>query len=188
MSQYTNPVKPYLFTMPAVNLDFRGMVNPTRMKLPPAMFGLDATDGNAVQFVDGKAFIGSVPLGDITAQTGPANPQAIAPVNIKDASKYGDSVIIALVFTGAGFATIAGVDSPIVLSRPNNFRSMLMIQNQTVGGLIYYDYDKIATTQSMALGIGGSRNYAGEVVPQGNLSILSTGAGTVVLEYMNINL
>ncbi len=179
MSEYTNPVRPFLFNTAPVDFSGRGLRNPLQYGMPPALF-----DPETLTWVNGKPFIGNTPLGDIKAQTGPANPQAIAPVTIKDASKYGDAVILNLIFAAAGFASIGS----IVLARPNNYRSALLIQNASVGGLIYYDYDRDATAQSMPLGIGGSRNYSGDTVPQGNLSILSTGAGTVVLEYMNINL
>ncbi len=185
MSEYTNPVHPFLFDLVPVDLSGRGLLNPARYRMAPAMFGGEVHDGETVQFINGKPYIGNTPLGDIGAQTGPANPQAIAPIDVKDSSKYGDSVIIALVFAGAGFSTLGSV----VLARPNNYRSALLIANQTVPGPIFYNYDQDAdNVSSMQIAQNGSRNYDGQTVPQGNLSIFSSGAGTVILEFMNVNL
>ena len=180
MSEYTNPVRPFLFSLAPVNLDYRGMRNALAYGLPPAMF-----DAEPVTYVNGVPMIGNTPLGDITAQTGPANPEAMAPMNVKDSSKYGDSVILLAVFAGAGFSQLGS----IALARPNNYRSALLIVNQTVPGPIFYNYDRDADNVSgVQIAMAGSRNYDGTTVPQGNLSIYSSGAGNVLIEYMNVNL
>lgn len=180
---------PFLFSLPAVNLAGRGAQNPASMRLPPALW-----DADTLSFRDGRAFIGNTPLGDASAQTGPGTQSGdnanSGPVSTKEPGKYGDSVIFAVTFTGAGFSnnTTYSPNGSIVLPRPQNKRASLLIVNFSVVGQIFYNYDVDAdNVASVPIAQGGSRNYAGESVPQGNLSLYSLGAGVAIVEYMNVS-
>lgn len=197
MSQYTNPISPYLFDIKPIDLSGRGLRNPARFRITPGVLPDSGQNADVIRFVNGKAYIGNTPLGDINAQTGPAtfdNGPAAAPSIVQATSepaRYGDSVIVLINFTGAGFSTNTtySPSGSVVLPRPQNKRAALLINNQTVAGPIYYNYDQDADNVSgMQIIMGGSRNYAGETVPQGNLSIYSSGSGTVLIEYMNVSI
>lgn len=179
---------PYLFDLPAVDLAGRGAENPARMRFSPAYY-----DPETLTFRDGKTYIGAVPLGDASAQTGPADQASQRPAltPVQEPGRYGDSVVFAVTFAGAGFSTITAYspDGSIVLPRPQGKRALLLIVNFSVVGNVFYNYDVAAdNVASVPIAQGGSRNYAGEAVPQGNLSLYSMGAGVVIIEYMNVNI
>ena len=195
MSQHTNPVPFVMLGTPALDTRFwgaRGWPSAYDM-LPPGPIDLD--EFGTLRRVDGVMYLGNTPLGTASDQTGPASGQDLigqtqGMSNIKDLTKYGDAQIANITFTAGGFSTLLtfSANGSIVLPRPQGYRAALLIQNVSVGGLIFYNYDQDADANSMPIGLGGSRNYAGEAVPQGNLSLFSTGAGTVVIEYMNISI
>jgi len=184
---------PFMFDLPAVDLTYRGTENPVRVRMPPALW-----DAETLTFRDGRTYIGNTPLGDANAQTGPAQqgtaqslvaaPGGVS--SVKEPGRYGDSVVFPVTFTGVGFSTITAYSpsGSIVLPRPQNKRASLLIVNFSVVGNVFYNYDVDAdNVASVPIAQGGSRNYAGEAVPQGNLSLYSMGAGVVIIEYMNVS-
>lgn len=84
---------------------------------------------------------------------------------------------VPIVFAGAG--------EMIALRRPQGRRVELTIQNLTVVGNVFYCFDRTADNATcIAIGPGGNRIFD-KGIPQGDLHIFSSGAGTVVIEYMN---
>jgi hypothetical protein len=135
-----------------------------------------------ITFIGGAPTIGGVPLppSDIPPQDSSAiaSPIAVDPTPNYDPSQYGDSITFGVVFTGAGEA--------LVLRRPQTTRIMLLVQNFSVLGNIFYTFDRTADNgiSCIAIGAGGNRLYD-SVVPQGDVHLFSTGAGTVLIEYIN---
>lgn len=142
-----------------------------------------------VVFRGGVPYIGNTPLGNPARIQGAgtlASPPPIAPVGTYDRGNYGDAIVLALTFSGAGLGTINGTS--VILARPNNTRVELLIVNSTVAGPIFYNFGQDADNiASVPIGIGGNRLWD-TVVPQGNLSIFSSGAGVVIIEYINVDI
>ena len=135
-----------------------------------------------VKFIGGSPTVNGIPLppSDVPPQDGPAigAPPIMQPVPSFEPAQYGDSITFGVVFAGAGEA--------LVLRRPQTTRIMLLIQNFSVVGNIFYTFDRIADNgiSCVAIGAGGNRLYD-TTVPQGDVHLFSTGAGTVLIEYMN---
>lgn len=90
---------------------------------------------------------------------------------------YGDAIVFAVVFGAAG--------ALLVLPRPNQTRISLLIVNSTVVGNIFYTFDRVADNVSCVPIVAGGNRLFDFSVPQGDLNIFSSGAGTVIIEYMN---
>lgn len=90
---------------------------------------------------------------------------------------YGDMVTFAVQFAGAG--------SQLVLQRANTWRTSLLIVNSTVAGNIAYVFDRVADAVSCVPIVPGGNRLFDTSVPQGDLHVFSTGAGIVIIEYMN---
>lgn len=134
----------------------------------------------------GQPSIGGIPLApdNAPAQNGIVNPPGGSPATISEPiytpGIYGYAVTISIVFAGAG--------EIMALRKPNTTRTLLLIQNFSVAGLITYCFDRPADNATcIAIGAGGNRNYD-VAVPQGELHIFSSGAGAVNIEYMNQDL
>jgi hypothetical protein len=92
---------------------------------------------------------------------------------------YGNAYTVPIVFVGAGEIV------PAVMNRPSQTRISLLIQNLSVVGNIFYCFDRTADAVTcIAIGPGGNRLFDVSV-PQGDLHIFSSGAGVVIVEYMN---
>lgn len=92
-------------------------------------------------------------------------------------SMYGNMATFPIVFGAAG--------ELVALDRPSQTRISLLVQNLSVVGNIFYCFDRPADNVScVAIGAGGNRLFDFSV-PQGDLHIFSTGAGVVIVEYMN---
>ncbi len=135
-----------------------------------------------ISFVGDSPTIDGVPLP--TSDVAPRDTQALAapnasvtPIPDYNTALYSDATTFGVVFAGAGQA--------MVLPRPQSWRILLLIQNLSVLGNIFYTFDRNAdNTSCIAIGAGGNRLWD-SAVPQGDLHIFSTGAGTVTFEYMN---
>lgn len=90
---------------------------------------------------------------------------------------YGDAIVFPVVFAAAG--------PLLVLPRPNQTRVSLLIVNSTVVGNIFYTFDRVADNVSCVPIVAGGNRLFDVSVPQGDLHLFSTGAGTVIIEYMN---
>lgn len=134
----------------------------------------------------GTVMVGGLPAGVMT------NPQLVSPPNantavsaaatvaVADVDKYGDAAVLLITFTGAGVAPYP------VLPRPSGKRVSLLIVNVSVIGNIFYNWGRQADIggSSVPIAPGGNRNFS-TAVPQNELAIASTGAGQVLVEYMN---
>lgn len=116
---------------------------------------------------------------------GPNQNQAV--VATFDQGAYGDIQTAFVNFPGAGLPQDgAGNNILVVLPRPTQQRTQLLIQNNTIGKL-YYAFDRTAdSVSSVYIAAGGSREFD-QRIPQGNLSLYSLAAGNAVIEYMNNN-
>lgn len=178
----SDPIRPFLFSINPLNQG-RSPYDPSRFSaLPPPSMTVPR-----VQEINGVPAINGAPLGP--AGGGQATPAGqVTPQSIPTYSRalYGDAKIIAVTFTGAGLAPAPF--SPFVLARPNNTRISLLIQNVSVAGNIFYNFDQDAdNTSSIVIGANGNRIWD-YTCPQGNLSLFSSGAGVVVIEYINVDL
>ncbi len=188
---YLKTHEPYDFGVSPVNLLERSPYTPiTRIGLPPGYVPL-----SPVVWINGQATIRGVPLGtpqSVTGQTPTARADGQVTQGgatpIYNQGSFGDSSILVVNFTGAGLPVdAAGNPLLVVLPRPNNTRTLLLINNQTIAGPIFYNFDQVAdNVASMQIAQGGSRNWS-DTIPQGNLSLFANGAGTVLIEYMNNN-
>lgn len=175
---------PYVFTVPAVDFSQRSpfaFANTGQTPVAPDYAPVRFDTANGVPSIAGTAlepFHGAGPQGN-------APPQASF-----DTGKYANSVIFAVTFTGAGLPVDAnGQPINFVLPRPNNTRVLLTVQNQTVAGLVFYAWDAVASNVAcMQIPMNGSLDRSSGTVPQGNLSLFATGAGTVLVEYANANI
>ena len=155
---------------------------PSQQALPPATMPVGAevvADSQGNMTVAGSAL---TPFQNNNAVT------AAPAIATFDTGNYADAVVIAIKFTAPGFA-VDGMGNNIIfnLLRPNNTRTSLLIVNASVLGNVYYNWDKAAdNVTSVPIAAGGSRNWA-QSPPQGNLSLFSSGAGTVIVEYANNN-
>lgn len=94
-----------------------------------------------------------------------------------DPSRYSDAETIPVVFSASG--------EQLVLRRPSTTRISLLIVNLSVVGNIFYVFNRTADNVScVPIGAGGNRLFDNSV-PQGELHIFASGAGTVIVEYMN---
>jgi hypothetical protein len=168
-------------------LDFSGRSPFARRSVMPGVPVAD-TFSERLRFVGNVATIAGVPLAPINREPQQliSAPPSAAQTQVKDAApvfdtgQYGDADTIQITFAAAG--------ERMVLPRPNNTRTLLLIQNLTVVANIHYCFDRQADNVSaVAIGPGGNRLFDG-VVPQGELHIFSTGAGIVIVEYMNKNI
>lgn len=171
---------PYIFSAPAINLQSRSPYYPPNSgaNMPHAPIPLDIWyDAAGNPTVNGQRI-------QAAQNSGNATPHG-AVVPTFDNAKYGDSVVITLSPTGVGVIQLN--NSPIILQRPNNTRTLLLIVNQTLAQ-IFYDFDKNASQASVPIAAGGNRLWDG-VVPQGNLSLWANAAGVngVIIEYMNLD-
>lgn len=168
-----------------VNLSLRSPYSfNTSPGLPPAVVNA----GGANVTVDEN---GATTIGGFTLQPFQNASNAVSALETQptyDTGKYGDAVVLPIVFGAAGLPLDNnGQAITFVLPRPNNTRISLLIQNATVLGQIWYQWGKAAdNVYSVGIPSGGNRNFA-DSVPQGNLSIYSSGAGIVLIEYMNAN-
>ncbi len=177
---------PYPFREPGI---FLGLRNPYSFvgypdDIPPVPL-------NAGQWVDGVSPDGvAIVAGMVLQPIHNSGPQGeSAPVASFDTGKYADSVIFTVTFNGAGLPVDAnGNTLNFVLPRPNNTRVLLTVQNLDVPGPIYYNWDAIASNIGcMMIPQSGSLDRSGGTVPQGNLSLYSTGTGHAQIEYANAN-
>lgn len=110
-----------------------------------------------------------------------------ATVAVVDNSKFGDSVISAVIFTSVGLPLDNNGNAiTFILPRPNNTRILLLIANTTLGQLWYNFNSPAGVGVGVPIAAGGNRLWD-TAVPQGNLSLFATAAGTVQIEYMNNN-
>lgn len=122
------------------------------------------------------ATIQGVPLPKLQPASVPGE-SVKTPTPSYDPSMYGDAIVFPVVFAAAG--------EQLVLQRPNNTRISLLIVNFTVVGQIFYTFDRVADNVScVPIPAGGNRLFDFSV-PQGELHVFSTGAGTVIIEYIN---
>jgi hypothetical protein len=176
---------PYLFPRRPINLDAPrlNIGYPPGAHIAPAVNpgtpdishpnGVPSVNGIPLTVIGGSAR--DLAFTDPGLAPGTAVPGAI---DVTDSSRFGDAKVIALIFAGAG-----GMFN--VLPRPATKRIELLIVNSTVVGQIFYNFDQQAdNASSVPIGAGGNRLWDA-AVPQNNLSIFSSGAGTVILEYMN---
>lgn len=99
------------------------------------------------------------------------------PTPTEDKDLVGEAITIPVVFAGAG--------EIVALRRPQGKRIALLIQNFSVVGSIFYCFDRTAdNTTCVAITAGNNRDFD-KGVPQGDLHIFSSGAGTVIVEYIN---
>lgn len=151
-------------------VDFRNRAR-TVIGIPPANVA-----PAIVQSAGGIATIQGVPLPKLQPASVPGE-SVKAPTPEYNPALYGDMIVFPVVFAGAG--------EQLVLQRPNNTRISLLIVNSTVVGNIFYTFDRVADNVScVPIPAGGNRLFDFSV-PQGELHIFSTGAGTVIIEYMN---
>jgi len=151
---------------------------------PRLRFPGDAPVVTPRTFPVSRARDGGIKIAGQTLPVSPAAPQTpVAQIGqpVYQPGLYGDAFTFPVVFAGAGASGIA-------LPRPKNKRVLLLIQNQLAANNIFYCFDRIADNVSCILiGAGGNRLFD-SVVPQGNLYIFALGAGSVVIEYMNIDI
>lgn len=142
----------------------------------------------AIEFSDGIPSVEGVPLGEIEKplhdfahNTRTAGmPTSVIPVF--DGSQFGDSIIIPVTFAALG--------EQIALARPNMTRVLLTIVSMfaAAGQNIFYAFDRTADNVScIPIPPGGNRIYE-RAVPQGELHIWAPGAGTVIIEFMNVHM
>lgn len=169
-------VKP--ISLSPINWDFRSPYSFQSLGMPPA--AVDAAGGAAVSLdANGNVVVAGYPLQAYVSNT-PLSNNPISPVF--DQAGFGDTQSIRALFTGAGFSTAGSV----VLLRPSNQRTQLIIQNNTLG-VLYYAFDRDADNVScIGIAAGGSREWDIRV-PQGNLSLYALANGSAVIEFMNNN-
>lgn len=146
---------------------------PPRVGIPPEIKlvgGRPSVNGTPLQDFGQKAV--DVVMGPLTG----GKPLNEAQANYTP-GQYGNALTIPIVFGAAG--------EVIALRRPSNTRVSLLIQNLTVVGNIHYCFDRQADNATcIAIAAGGNRLFD-TAVAQGDLHIFSTGAGTVIIEFMN---
>lgn len=145
--------------------------------LPPARTpALRVTYPGGVPTIDGVA----IPPSDTQERPSTAiipSLEQVTPYPQFDPSKYSDAETIPVIFGAAG--------EQLVLRRPSTIRISLLIVNLSVVGNIFYVFGRTADNVScVPIGAGGNRLFDSSV-PQGDLHIFASGAGTVVVEYMN---
>lgn len=124
----------------------------------------------------------SIPIAPLPATLSvPSNAMNVGkaplPAPVSDEDNIGESVTLPIVFAGAG--------EVIALRRPQGRRIGLLIQNLSVVGNVFYCFDRAADNATcVAIGAGGNRLFD-KAIPQGDLHIFSTGAGTVIVEVIN---
>jgi hypothetical protein len=148
--------------------------------VPPANMNPPKTqsDGNSVTLfgVPLPKYMAGKPQGE--AQLTPVPGQSpIVPMPMYDPALYGDAIVFPVVFAAAG--------ELLILPRPNAWRTSLLIVNSTVVGNIFYAFDRVADNVSCVPIVAGGNRLFDFSVPQGDLHVFSTGAGTVIIEYMN---
>lgn len=169
------PYKP--FVTPAIS--FRGRspfetrqtpgIPPQSLPAPVVSTQGDIVSVNGIPLPPGTS---GTPSGAFSQSAQEANPDSVFLPQ-----QYGDYTTFPIVFAGAG--------EQLVLARPNAWRGALLIQNLTVVANIHYCFDRPADNVScVAINAGGNRVFD-NTVPQGDLHIFSTGAGIVIIEYMN---
>jgi hypothetical protein len=148
--------------------------------VPPAYFNPPKTQDNG-----GSVTLHGVPL----PKYAPGTPQGeakltpipgespIMPMPMYDAAMYGDAIVFGVTFAAAG--------ELLVLPRPNAWRISLLIVNSTVVGNIFYTFDRVADNLSCVPIVAGGNRLFDLSVPQGDLHIFSSGAGTIIIEYIN---
>lgn len=169
---------PFLLDTPP--LSFRGR-SPFELRQTPGL-PPPAADPLRIDYEGGQPIINGVPL-PVVRSLPQDSAGIVRTIEVENPSgvflpqNYGDAITIPIVFAALG--------ERAVLPRPNTWRTSLLIQNLTVVGNVFYCFDRIADNIScVAIGAGGNRLFDYSV-PQGDLHLFSTGAGTVIVEYVN---
>jgi len=148
--------------------------------VPPAYINPPKTqsNGNNVTLygVPLPKYTAGIPQGEAKLTPIPGE-SPIVPMPMYDPALYGDAIIFPVVFAAAG--------ELLVLRRPNAWRTSLLVVNSTVVGNIFYTFDRVADNVSCIPIVAGGNRLFDFSVPQGDLHVFSTGAGTVIIEYMN---
>lgn len=120
----------------------------------------------------------AMPGGDINPAPGSLPP----PVFTVAQQFYGDLVEFGIAFSGAG-----GI---LALERPKNTRIQLLIQNRlTLNGELFYSFGKEADNGISSIGIPAGGNRLFDIfVPQNDLFLFASSAGSAIIEYSNLSI
>lgn len=167
---YQRPGRPPILGVPAPGTTI-GRPPPIAAPQVIQRHGQASVDGIALPLQPGPPLLRNQQQGRQAEATG------LPPERIVNVGQFGEAITIALTFAAAG--------EVVALARPDQTRISLLIQNLSVGGNVFYCFDRQADNVScIAIGVNGNRLFD-SAVPQGELHLFSTGAGVVVVEYMN---
>jgi hypothetical protein len=161
----------------AAAIDFKYR-SPFSQKVSPGIPRSPTNDAAVVSVAsDGTPVVAGMPLRSLPINQPAAQMQ---PIPNYDPTNYGD--VTTFRFT---FPIASGAFESIVLRRPVQTRISLLVVNLSVVGNVFYCFDRTADNVTcIPIPNGGNRLFDTKV-PQGDLHVFSTGAGDIVIEYMN---